>query len=404
MSSFPRIILVFMAVDWPIYTRRPLLYALAEAAAAVDSTVVAVNRPLCPVSTLIRKPHRVGELIGKPRLTRLAERLYVYSPRYVIHDRVAGSTGPLAELNLIALRRSYAHLQSRLDIDEPAPLVWFNYPQQGYVTRLFKDSFRVFELYDNLVDFMGRESAKVIRTEEQVRRHTDLLLTTSQKLHDKYTPHYKRSFLLGNGLSRRTFERLSSATGEGRSEIMAIPSPRIGYAGVISQRLDWGLITRLAELEPTWNFIFVGRVSSRRLLRVRDSHSNVWFPGEVAPDDIPAVLRSFDVGIMPYLDNVFFQYSNPLKFYEMAAAGVASVSSNMEELRKFPPSLVKVLTNDPDLWQIAIRFFLDADRQAAVRIGRDLTRRFIWEDMAADLLARMRSFIEVPEPRSGPLL
>ncbi|MBU2624143.1 MAG: hypothetical protein KKG33_01130, partial [candidate division Zixibacteria bacterium] len=64
MSSFPKVILGFLMVDWPLFMRRKMLYALAEAAEKYGSTVVAVNRPLCQISTIVRKPQRARELLG----------------------------------------------------------------------------------------------------------------------------------------------------------------------------------------------------------------------------------------------------------------------------------------------------------------------------------------------------
>jgi hypothetical protein len=393
MQRFPKIVLVFMGVDWSIYMRRPFLYALGEAARKYGATVVAVNRPLCPWSTFIRKPHRVGDLFGKPRLQRLAERLYLYSPKYFIHDHVADLLPLLEKLNLVTLRQSYRHLQHRLSITEPTPLVWFNYPQQGYVTRMCQDSFCIFELYDNLVNYLGKESNRINRLEEKIRDRADLLVTTSRKLHDKYAANYRHTYLLGNGLSRQVYEQLAVDRYDGVKEITALPSPRIGFAGMISERLDWKLVTALASLEPKWSFIFVGRVLNRRRAKELQKYGNIWFMGEYEHSVMPAVWKSFDIGIMPYLDNAFFRFSNPLKFYEMAAAGLPSVSSNMEELKRFPPELVSLQPNDPNRWRNSIRNMLALDRKKVLEVGRSVARQYIWEDMAANLTQTVSNLI-----------
>jgi glycosyltransferase involved in cell wall biosynthesis len=390
-----------MAVDWPIYTRRPLLYALAENAARFGTTVVALNRPLCPLSTPLKKPSRLAELIGKPALKQLADRLYLYSPRYVIHDHLAAAVPGLESLNLAVLRRSYAHLQDRLGIAEPCPIAWFNYPQQGYVARLLAGSFSVFELYDNLCDIAGQTSARVDRAEEKLRGQVDLLLTTSAKLHDKYARHYKHSYLFGNGLSRHSYERLASDEPDRITEIEKIPSPRIGYAGVISDRLDWQLITALASMQPDWQFVFAGRIAPGTRLPNSEKYGNLHFVGAFEPDRVPAVLKSFDIGLMPYRDNAFFQCLNPLKFYEMAAAGLPSAASNIPELEQFPRDLVRVLPNRAELWRDNLRELIAADRTRVRQLGREIAGRFIWEDMAAALLTRISELIQ--SHRSNPL-
>ncbi|MFQ6008850.1 MAG: glycosyltransferase, partial [Candidatus Zixiibacteriota bacterium] len=240
--------------------------------------------------------------------------------------------------------------------------------------------------YDNLVNYLGKESARINRLEEKNRQRIDLLVTTSRKLHDKYAAYYNHTYLLGNGLSRHIYEQLAFAGYDGLREITALPSPRIGFAGVISERLDWKLITALASQEPKWSLIFVGRVLNRRRVRELQKYRNIWFMGEYDHSAMPAVWKSFDIGMMPYLDNAFFRFSNPLKFYEMGAAGLPSVSSNMEELNQFPPELVSVQPNDPNRWRDSIRNMLTLDRKKVLAIGRSVARQYIWEDMAANLM------------------
>ncbi len=50
-KSLPKLILVFMKVDRPIFMRWKMIEALADAAVPYGTTVVAMNRPLCPFST-----------------------------------------------------------------------------------------------------------------------------------------------------------------------------------------------------------------------------------------------------------------------------------------------------------------------------------------------------------------
>jgi len=390
MRDLPKIILVFAAVDWPIYMRRPMVHALAEAAKPYGSTVVAVNRPLCFATTWFRKPNRIPELFGRPRLEKLANNLYLYSPRYFIHDQFANAVGPLEEINLFALRKSYRHLQKRLGITEPAPMIWFNYPQLGYVARLFDDSFCVFEIYDNLTDPDGNESNTVNRLEKKLRSRIDLLLTTSKKIHEKYAGPYRRSFMFGNGLSRTTYQRLSDPNVEALPEILDIPSPRLGYAGMISDRLDWRLVADLASAEPSWNFIFAGHMADDNIRNRMAAHPNVRFPGEYPQQDVPSISKSFDLGIMPYRDTPFFDFLNPLKFYELAAAGLPMVASPVEELRQFPDDLVRVVaSNGVDVWREAIGNMLAADPAISAKIGPQTAAEFIWEDMTAALLKKI---------------
>lgn len=154
-------------------------------------------------------------------------------------------------------------------------------------------------------------------------------------------------------------------------------------------RMDWSLIERLAASKPAWHFVFVGPVADRSIIDRCGRLSNIHFPGPVGSESMPAVLSAFDVGLLPYRDTPFFHFLNPLKFYEMAAAGLPMVSSPIAELKRFPEALVTVTDSSPESWRGAIEGALSADRSQMKRIGREAEREFIWEDLAARVLKRV---------------
>ncbi len=369
--------------------RRKMAYGLAEAAADQGGTVVVVNRPLCPFSTIIKKPERMSEFYDKPKLDKLDKNLFLFSPRYFIHDDISNNFEFLEKMNLHCLRKAYGYLTHQLGIEERAPIVWYHHPHQGYVTRLFSDSFNVFELYDNLTGYDGNEREWANRLERKYRPHVSMFMATSPKLLEKYGQYYPNARLSGNCLDRETYERLSKQHVQGLPELTRIPSPRIGYTGIISKRLDWNLIRKIAEQKPEWNFLFVGNTQSNFNLREIRDPKNIHFPGYYDHSLMPAVLRSFDLGFMPYLDNNFFRYSNPLKFYEFAAAGLRSVSSNMEILNMFPPEFVKIVPNQSDKWVSALEEMLNSN--IAKETGPQIASEYIWEDMYGDILGKINS-------------
>jgi hypothetical protein len=367
--------------------RRKMAYGLAGSVANHGSTVVVVNRPLCPLSTLIKKPERMREFYDKPMLRKLDQNLFLFSPRYFIHDGISNGVEFLEKINLLYLRKYYEYLTHQLGIEEQAPIVWYHHPHQGYVTRLFSGSFNVFELYDNLACSDGNEQESVNRLERKYRPYVSLFMATSPKLYEKYQQYYENAWLTGNCLDRETYERLCKQDIQGLPELLRIPSPRIGYTGIISKRLDWDLIRKIAEQKPEWNFLFVGNVQSNFNLRAFHGLKNMHFPGYYDHRLMPAVLKSFDLGFMPYLDNEFFRYSNPLKFYEFAAADLRSVSSNMEILNMFPPEFVKIVPNQKGKWIAAIEEMLNSGDTG--KIGQQIASKYIWEDMYAGIIKKM---------------
>lgn len=389
MKDFPRIILIFLTADWPMFMRRKMLYGLAKASRKFESTVVAVNRPLCPFTTIFKKPDRTEEFFDKPAIEQLDENLYLFSPRYFINDQIAAKANMLEMINLSRLRKAYKYLCKKIEIAEREPIVWHHHPQQGYVTRLLKHAFNVLELYDNLVTVDGKEISEYVLLEKKNRKNIDLLLATSPKLLEKYGGNYEHAWFSGNGIDRETFERFSADDIPIPFELAKIPSPRIGYTGVISKRLDWDLVEALASKKPEWSFVFVGPVLESVPKGKLGRYPNIYFPGKFEHKLMPNVLRAFDLGMMPYKDNDFFHYSNPLKFYEFAAAGLRSISSDMEILSQFDPTFVRIMPSNADEWIKAMENMLEKGPESAKEAGRKIAEEHLWDNLYLDILTRM---------------
>ncbi|SYZ72458.1 hypothetical protein TRIP_C20573 [Candidatus Zixiibacteriota bacterium] len=374
--------------------RRPMVTALAEEAAKYGTIVIAINRPLCPFTTIFRKPGRIRELMGRARPKKLHENLYLYSPRYFLHDFVAGKSGLLESINLAILRRGLRRILGRLDITEIAPIVWYYYPQQGYVTRLFPGSFNIYEIYDNLTDIQGREIPYLVSMEKRWRGAVDLVLTANEDIFNRYGRKYEIAWVFGNGLARDIFEKLVSDRSESWPGADKIGRPRVGYAGMVSDRLDWELIRKLAGERPNWQFVFAGRIDDAGIPGEFNSFKNVHFTGEYKHEMVPAILGSFDAAILPYRDNDFFHSFKPLKFYEYAAAGLPTVSTRSDELKLFSAEFVKNVPGKTDKWLEAIETQLRADRSRMKEIGREIASRHIWDNMGAELLSKLKKHLE----------
>ncbi len=389
-ATLPKAMLIFLAVDWPLFMRRQMLYALAEAAGKHGSTIVAINRPLCPVTTALRKPGRIPELFRPAKLEQLDKNLYLFSPRYFLHDHLAPKIPGANALNIGALRYSLRRLLNKLDIDEPAPVVWYYYPQQGYVADLFADNTVVYDLYDFPGDIFG----VISETFEQLRLSrvdsVDLLLSASTALQNEYAGAYKNSLMIGNGLDRQAYERFLDDSAPAHPAVMEKPYPRIGFAGMISEeRLNWRILEEIAQARPEWSFVFAGRLASQSCLKHFEKIPNLSYVGEVTQADVPSVVRGFDVGIMPYLETEFFRCSNALKFYELSAAGVPMVTSGVDELRGYPDELVTVAEPNAAGWIAAIESQLNQDRNLVRELGHKVAAEHLWSDIADRILRKL---------------
>jgi hypothetical protein len=258
-------------------------------------------------------------------------------------------------------------------------------------------------LYDSLSDVRGIQQDSVLEQERRWANGVDLMLATSPALLRRHGASYRNTYLVNNGISSGAFR---AASEKGKTEahtIRDIASPRLGYAGVISERLDWELILKLSTQRPDWSFVFAGRVTHPRYARLMYSQSNIYYLGSFDQASVPSIIAGFDIGFLPYLDNEFFHCSNPLKIYEYCAAGLRSVASPIEILNEFPHGIVTVCKNNPSDWIHAIEGYLQDKRPASETRCREFARQHLWEDITSELLEHIEKLLTKPLSRKDAL-
>ncbi|HUF83042.1 MAG TPA: glycosyltransferase [Acidimicrobiia bacterium] len=111
------------------------------------------------------------------------------------------------------------------------------------------------------------------------------------------------------------------------TDLVGIDAPIIGYAGNLSDRIDLPLLHELVRSRRDWSFVFLGSTHLDRAALALAEEPNVHFLGTKRYDDAQAIIRHFDVGLIPHLDNEMTRSMNPLKAYVYCALGVPIVST-----------------------------------------------------------------------------
>ncbi len=152
--------------------------------------------------------------------------------------------------------------------------------------------------------------------------------------------------------------------------------PLIGYYGAIADWFDSDLVADLAERRPDWDFTLVGSTFSADVSRL-SKLPNVTLPGEKAYAEIPEWLGKFDVSIIPFKRTPLTEATNPVKVYEMLAAGKPIVSVPIPEVASFPPLLR--LASTAKEFEDEIAAALSEDDPLLVAQRRAFAREHTWE-------------------------
>jgi glycosyltransferase involved in cell wall biosynthesis len=116
-----------------------------------------------------------------------------------------------------------------------------------------------------------------------------------------------------------------------------VPHPRIGFVGTLAAyKVDAALLAELSEAEPGRSIVLVGprEDGDPALTRVL-GQPNVYHVGPQPYDELPALMRTFAVGIIPACTGGYAQMMFPMKFFEYLAAGVPVVSTALPALADY---------------------------------------------------------------------
>lgn len=110
-----------------------------------------------------------------------------------------------------------------------------------------------------------------------------------------------------------------------------LPGKRLGYYGVIDERIDLSLIAALAKAHPEWSVVMVGplaKIGPDDLPRA----PNIYWLGQKSYDELPAYLAGWDVAIMPFALNEATRFISPTKTPEYLAGGRQVVSTPIRDV------------------------------------------------------------------------
>ncbi|MCA1562205.1 MAG: glycosyltransferase family 1 protein [Acidobacteria bacterium] len=111
----------------------------------------------------------------------------------------------------------------------------------------------------------------------------------------------------------------------------SIPHPRIGFFGVLDERLDRELVTGIAALRPEWQIVLLGpvvKIDSAVLPRA----ANIHYLGQKTYGELPRYLAGWDVGMLPFARNEATRYISPTKTPEYLAGGRSVVSTSIADV------------------------------------------------------------------------
>jgi len=206
-----------------------------------------------------------------------------------------------------------------------SPLLWFYTPMALGVPGDIDPSLVVYDCMDELSGFLGAPPA-LTRREEQLFSRADIVFTGGQSLYEAKRARHPNVHAFPSSVDADHFRGARSVGATPRAG-----GPRVGFFGVIDERLDIALLDGVARARPDVQFVLVGPIVKidPATLPVRP---NLHYPGPRPYADLPGCIAEWDVAMMPFARNDATRFISPTKTLEYMAAGKPIVSTPIRDV------------------------------------------------------------------------
>ena len=232
-------------------------------------------------------------------------------------------------------------------------VAWYYSPMALDFSAHLRPVATVYDCMDELSAFAGAPPG-LREKERALLARADLVLTGGRSLYEAKRPLHRNVHECPSSVDVAHFARARTAVPEPPDQ-QGIAHPRIGFFGVLDERLDRDLLAGVAERCPGWQFVMVGPVAKidRADLPKRE---NIHYLGPKAYDDLPTYIAGWDVAMLPFARNDATRFISPTKTPEYLAAGRPVVSTSIPDVvRPYGQERLARIADTPDAFVDAIR-------------------------------------------------
>ena len=305
--------------------------------------VVPDRRPilLClshlPWDLVFQRPHHLmSRAVAAYRVVFFEESLAATGGAASLHTRISPEgvlvAAPMLPSSLdedAANDAKRALLDGLLD-DVGAPeVVWFYTPMGLAFAGHLRAPRTVFDSMDELSAFRGAPSG-LLALEARLLERADIVFTGGRSLHEAKRHRHPHVFLEPSSIDARHFARARPGLPDPADQA-SLPRPRLGYAGVIDERLDLGLVATLAARRPDWSIVMIGPVQKIDVSALPRAPNLHWL-GLKPYSSLPDYMAGWDVALMPFALNEATRYISPTKTPEYLAAGLPVISTSIADV------------------------------------------------------------------------
>lgn len=295
-------------------------------------------------------------------------------------------------------------LLAELVDEKEQPIVWFYTPMALPLLTPFTPSLVIYDCMDELSAF-NMAPRQLQQRESALMTRADLVFTGGSSLYEAKKNKHHAIYCFPSSVDAVHFEQALDRS-NGHPQQQALPRPRLGYYGVIDERLDLSLVAALADAHPEWQIVMVGPVVKIDPATL-PQRTNIHWLGQQPYEALPQFLAGWDVCLMPFALNASTQFISPTKVLEYMAAQLPIVSTAITDVARHYAELVAIAYSAEEFvhaCERALSMNMEENQQLAQRM-QAVVAATSWDAAAEQMYALMKkgaATTRAPVPETAP--
>jgi glycosyltransferase involved in cell wall biosynthesis len=255
---------------------------------------------------------------------------------------------------------------------------WYYTPMMLSISDDFKPSLIVYDCIDEVTTFKFAPHG-IKEKENELFAKADLVFTGGYSLYEAKKHRHAEVHPFPSSIDTEHYFKARLHTIDPADQA-PIPHPRIGYFGVIDDRIDMTLLEGIARRKPEWHIVMVGPVA-RINPDSLPKFPNIHYLGMKHYSELPSYISGWDIAMMPFAHNESTRYISPTKTPEYLAAGKPVISTPIiDVLRQYGRSgLVNIAGTPEEFVRVASIELENSDRDEWMQHVNEFLSHNSWD-------------------------
>lgn len=208
-------------------------------------------------------------------------------------------------------------------------VLWYYTPQALRFSDHLSPDAIVYDCMDELSAFKNADP-NLPRLERELMRRADLVFTGGQSLYEAKQHQHHNIHALPSSVDVDHFATARRCKDDPADQ-SGIARPRLGFFGVLDERLDIPLLQGIADARPDWQLVMIGPVVKIDPADL-PQRPNIHYLGPKSYTELPRYIAGWDVALLLFARNEATRYISPTKTPEYLAAGKPVVSTSIRDV------------------------------------------------------------------------